>query len=52
MSKQASFQWLIAVNWHRKPYEAAALSVDVMAAIDTKQRPAAPLDNAGELATG
>src|SRR5271170_2683643 len=52
MPQQAGLQRAIAVNGNRKAYDTAGFSVDVMAARDSQQPPAAPLDQTREVAAG
>src|SRR5258708_10199976 len=52
MTKQAGLQRAVAVNGNGQANDAAGLAVDVVAAADAQQLPAAPLDHPRELAAG
>jgi cytochrome c556 len=52
MPQQSRLQRLAAVDRNRKPYDAAALTINVVATADALQGPATPLNDPGELATG
>src|SRR6267142_772204 len=52
MPQQTCLQWLVAVDRNRQPDDTAALAVDMVATVDTKQYPTASLDHPGEVATG
>ena len=52
MVQQANLQWSVPVHRNGKAHLGAIPSVDVMAAIDPEQSPAAPLDKSSEVAAG
>src|SRR5450432_2434770 len=52
MSQQSGFQGLVAMDRNRKPDDASGLAIDVVAAVDAKQGPAAPFDNPDEVPAG
>jgi hypothetical protein len=52
MPEQACFECLIAVNWYREAYIASSFPVDVMATLNTQQRPALSFKYFGELFAG
>ena len=52
MTKQVGLERSIAVNGNGQADDAAGLAVDVMAAADSQQLPAATLDHPREFAAG
>ena len=50
MAQQSELKRTICVNRDRQTHDTARFSADMVAAIDTQQSPAAPLDKTSELA--